>query len=278
MHTLHGLVQGIVADNKVDASEAAQLAGWLGRHSQFADRHPFNEVIPRLTAILSDGVVDEEEQADLLWLCDKFTTDEIFYDEVTADIQRLQGFLAGILADGIITEDELSSLMAWVDGHNHLKHCWPYDELESIIVHVMQDGKIDDQEHEALVQFFGEFVNTPARKAVGALDRDTTVSGVCATCPEIEFAKRFFCFTGNPERSTRDGIAEIVRSLRGDFHQHLRDDTHYLVIGAKGNPCWAYACYGRKVEDAVQRRRDGQNLIIVHELDFWNAVEDNRAD
>jgi hypothetical protein len=26
---------------------------------------------------------------------------------------------------------------------------------------------------------------------------------------------------------------------------------NYLVIGADGNPCWTYACYGRKVEAAV---------------------------
>jgi hypothetical protein len=28
----------------------------------------------------------------------------------------------------------------------------------------------------------------------------------------------------------------------------------------------------------VQRRRDGQNLIIIHEFDFWDAVEDNSGD
>jgi hypothetical protein len=274
MHTLQGIVQGIVADERVNNAEIHELTAWLGRHQEFLDRHPFNEVIPVVRTAIADGVIDEDERADLIWLCEKFTTDNMFYDDVTADMQRLQGFLHGITADGRINEEELASLAAWVDAHEHLRSCWPYDELDSIISHVMKDKRIDDQEHEALMQFFGEFAGSSSRSSVGALDRDSTVSGVCAMCPEILFPERFFCFTGASDRSTRDGLAETVRKLSGDFHKNLRNDTHYLIVGAKGNPCWAYSCYGRKVEDAVQRRRKGQRLLIVHELDFWDAVED----
>ncbi len=74
--------------------------------------------------------------------------------------------------------------------------------------------------------------------------------------------------------SSRKYLAGVVEELGGKFHPRLTDDSHYLVVGADGNPCWAYACYGRKVEDAVKRRRKGPQLIIVHEYDFWDAVAD----
>ena len=48
----------------------------------------------------------------------------------------------------------------------------------------------------------------------------------------------------------------------------------YLIIGADGNPCWAYACYGRKVEKAVDLRKTGSRLLLVHENDFHDAVAD----
>lgn len=132
--------------------------------------------------------------------------------------------------------------------------------------------------HPVMSMFFGEFTLSPERRAVGALDRSATVSGVCVFGPEIEFANRFFCFTGASKRTTRNGMADIVRRLGGEFHKNLCNDTHYLVVGADGNPCWTYSCYGRKVEDAVHRRRTGQRLAIVHELDFWDAVADNRGE
>lgn len=274
MSTLHGLMQGIVADGKVTDEELVTLTRWISLHSEYANRHPFNEVIPHLQQIVSDGKIDEEERADILWLAERVAKDSDYYDEITCDMQQLQGFLGGILADGIITEDELGALSAWIDEHEHLKSCWPYDELESIIAYVMKDGKMDAQEHEALLQFFGEFTRSASRKAVGAIDRESTVSGVCATCPEIEFPENLFCLTGTSERGPRTYVGEVIERCGGKFHNRIVDQTKYLVVGAKGNPCWAFACYGRKVEDAADRRRKGQQIVIVHEFDFWDAVAD----
>ncbi len=48
--------------------------------------------------------------------------------------------------------------------------------------------------------------------------------------------------------------------------------VHYVVIGAEGNQCWAYSCYGRKVEKAIKLRKEGVRVVIVHELDFHDAV------
>jgi hypothetical protein len=271
MHILHGYVQGIAADSRINDLEIKSLTRWLSSHREFSDRHPFSEVIPRIQQIIADRIVDEEERADLLWLSNKFSTEDGYYDDVTSEMQRLQGILAGVLSDGRITTDELMALTAWVKDRAYLKRCWPYDELESIISHVMRDGRLDAQEHEALLQFFGEFVSANERRAVGALERDVTVSGVCALNPEIKFYDFGFCFTGASQRGTKDYLATVVVELGGIFHKHLCNHTDFLVIGAKGNPCWAFACYGRKVEEAVERRRNGQRILIVHESDFWIA-------
>lgn len=273
VNSLRGIVTGLVADARVNDKELAALHLWLGRHREFIDKHPFSELVPQIQQVVADGLVDEEERSDLLWLCEKYASRTGLYDAITGDMQQLQGFLAGIVADARINEIELSRLADWVAEHEHLKSCWPYDELDSIICHVMADGRIDAQEHEALLQFFGEFAITPKRQAIGALDRSCTVSGVCANSPTIEFTSRGFCFTGTSKRSTRAGLVEVIEQRGGAWHKSVRKDTDYLIVGASGNPCWAYSCYGRKVEEAVACRRQGQRLLIVHEFDFWDAVE-----
>lgn len=75
---------------------------------------------------------------------------------------------------------------------------------------------------------------------------------------------------------TRTQCAQIVEGLGGNFWPRVTLDIHYLVVGANGNPCWAYACYGRKIEQAVRYRKDGHQLLIVHEHDFWDSVEEHR--
>jgi hypothetical protein len=272
--TLHGMLQGIIANGVVLPIEIDHLRDWLREHRQVSHLHPFSEVYPLLTTALADGKLDEEEVADLTWLTERLNSDNRYWDDVTADMQELHGFLRGVIADGRIDTAELAQLSAWVDARSHLRRCWPYDELESIIAMVMNDGVIDDQEHEALLQFFGEFSYSPERKSIGAIDRETTVSGVCAYNPTITFLDHLYCFTGASERGDRNYLASTVATLGGRFNKGLRNDTSYLVVGAAGNPCWAYACYGRKVEDAIARRRAGQKLLIVHEYDFWDAVED----
>lgn len=281
IHTLEGLLRGITIDAQVNPKESAALTAWLGEHHEFRDRHPFNEVVGTLHAVLRDGMIDAEEQSDLLWLCGKFGTENRYYSEVCSDMQRLQGVLGGISADGVISEDELRGLRNWLSDHEHLRTCWPFDEIDSLLTAVLRDGQIDPQEHSMLLRFFKEFGARPGHRAIDLCEDEAeepaVITGICAVCPEIVFDGRKFCFTGTSKRCSRDEIADYVNRLGSNFSKTLVKTVDYLVIGGNGNPCWAYSCYGRKVEQAIKLRREGSRLLLVHENDFWDAVEDAMA-
>ena len=274
MHTLEGMLDGIAADSKVNDAELASLTHWISDNAEFANKHPFNEIIKRLNTIVDRQVVDEEEVADIVWLCNKLTTKENYYDAVSSDMQRLQGLLSGIIADGKITEDELKTLGKWLRTREHLKTIWPYDEIESIVTVVMLDGKIDAEEQEMLVSFFSQFARTTEHKTID-IESTTAIEGVCALCPEIEFGEKRFCFTGTSGNATRKELVEHVVSRGGQHSGSLTGKVDYLVVCPDGNRAWAYACYGRKVEKAVRLRKDGSTLQIIHENDFWDAVQDD---
>lgn len=273
IHTLEGLVKGVGADGKVNDRELGELTRWIGDHLEFVDRHPFNEVLPVLQRALTDGVFDEEERYDVLWLCERINTESDYYNEVTADMQRLQGVLAGIIADKKIEPHELRYLQEWVNEHENLKSCWPYDEIEAVVLDVMRDEVVDEREHAELLAFFSEFTARPGHRSVVS-DAPTSSRGICAVCPNIEFVERQFCFTGSSKRSTRKIMEGLVKERGGLISKGVVRDLHYLVIGADGNPCWAYACYGRKVEAAITLRREGLPLVLVHEHDYWDAIGD----
>ncbi len=277
MHSLEGILRGIAIDELVNNRELSALTSWIGEHLQYSNRHPFNEVISRLQTVLSDGIVNEDEIADVIWLCNKFRTEDIFFSRVTADMQRLQGILGGIAADGTISVQELRGLQEWMSENEHLKSCWPYDELESLMLAVLADGRIDEKEEKSLKQFFNEFFLHTGHRSIElneSVDIET-ISGLCAVCPEIAFPDRTFCFTGKSKRATRDEIEQSILALGGLLSQRVTQTIDYLIVGADGNPCWAYACYGRKVEEAVKLRKKGLSMLIVHEHDFWDAYEDN---
>lgn len=170
--------------------------------------------------------------------------------------------------------EELCGLADWLLEHEHLKTCWPYDEIESLVTGVLEDGRIDAAEHEMLMAFFGEFVAALDSNAVAsALAREgASIVGLCAVCPEIRFTDAVFCLTGPSRRYSRQDFAALIADRGGTAVNGVSRRVHYLVIGADGNPCWAYACYGRKVERAVELRKEGHPIVIVHEKDFHDAV------
>src|SRR5262245_39933921 len=187
-------------------------------------------------------------------------------------MQRLQGLLAGVTADKKIEPHELRYVQGWIDEHQHLKSCWPYDEIEALLLEVMRDEVVDETEHAALMQFFSEFTGRPGHRSLVTESVSTTARGICAVCPEIIFPERIFCFTGSSKRATRKMMESMIKDRGGQTSKNIVRGLHYLVIGADGNPCWAYACYGRKVEAAVALRKEGLPLVLVHEHDFWDAM------
>ncbi|WP_313209749.1 BRCT domain-containing protein [Stenotrophomonas sp.] len=276
VNALIGIVEGIVIDGQINALELDYLTLWLAEHDAVRDQHPFSELVPVVTAAVADGVLTEEEHADIVWLCERLRSTE-FYDDVTADLQRLHAILGGIVADTHISVEELRALSDWMADHEHLKTCWPFDEVGSLITGVLADKQIDAKEHAMLQAFFAEFTPLLDDRTITSprVLEGRQIVGLCAVDPEISFMERGFCFTGASSRFTRAEFEGVVKRLGGSAHSSPSKKVHYLVIGAEGNPCWAFACYGRKVEKAIKLRKAGSRVVIVHELDFHDALADH---
>lgn len=275
VNSLLGIVEGIVIDSSINDSEVYFLNLWLSEHADVQDRHPYTELIPVVQAAVADGILTQDEHDDIVWLCERLRSTE-FFDKTTADLQRLHAILGGIASDGQVSEAELRGLSTWLQEHEHLKTCWPYDEIDSLITGVLRDQKIDVQEHMQLKSFFSEFIALMDDRTINTpvIEENKKIVGLCAVCPEIDFENSTFCFTGASSRYTRASLAVIVEKLGGEVIPSMTKQVKYLIIGADGNPCWAYACYGRKVEKAVQLRKQGVRVLIIHENDFHDAVAD----
>jgi len=278
INSLLGIVEGISADAKINPTEVGFLRNWISEHLAVAEKHPFNELLPVVMRALDDGILTEDEQQDIVWLCERLRSTE-YFNLITADMQRLHAVVGAIAADGEVTEGELRGLSVWLADHDYLKTCWPYDEIDSLVTKVLSDGRIDEQEHRLIQGFFAEFVALYDDRAIASplVAENALLMGLCAVCPEISFAESTFCFTGESSKYSRSELSGLVQGLGGTVVSGVSGKLDYLVIGADGNPCWAYACYGRKVEKAVELRKQGKRIVLVHEHDFHDAVVDART-
>lgn len=272
LNSLLGMVEGITIDGTINESEIQFLENWINDNRVRADQHPFNELISAIENAMADSVITAEEIQDIKWLCNKLTSHD-YFNEVTAGMQKLHAVLAGIGSDGKITEKELAGLAQWLLDHNHLEKCWPYDELVSLISTVLEDGQIDEDEHKLLMQFFGEFVSMYDNKTIvnPAIKEKANIIGLCAVKPEINLSG-LFCLTGASAKYSRSEFKKVIAELGGTTTDSVTKNLNYLVVGAEGNPNWAFACYGRKVETAVTLRKNGHQIMIIHENDLHKAI------
>ncbi|NCA72062.1 MAG: NAD-dependent DNA ligase [Sphingobacteriia bacterium] len=63
---LIGLCRGVLADGVLVEAEVRFLADWLDRHRHIADQWPAVVLYKRIQEVLADGVMDSDEERDLL--------------------------------------------------------------------------------------------------------------------------------------------------------------------------------------------------------------------
>lgn len=281
LNMLRGMLDGLTADN-ITVKEIEELQHWLQFAKPFSEKRPFDELIPIVNAALEDGVVTQDEIDDILWVCNSFSEPGSYYDAITAGLQMLNGYIHGIMADNSLSVQEIMDLKKWIVEHDELTGYFPYDELYSLLVSILKDGIVTSEEQAYLKAFLSQFVDTKKSLNLNEVElsnlrKEISLIGVCALAPDIEFDNRKFCFTGASIRTTRKELANLVYSLNGQFSDTVTKDTAYLIVGSAGNDCWAFSCYGRKVEQAINLRKKGVPVVIVHENDFWDAVEDVKS-
>lgn len=276
--TLKGILSGITLDGKVDRSEIEELVNWITLNEHLEDKQPFRDIFFILKLLIEDGIIDNEEIEDLRWICKQFSEEGEYYDLVTLAIQELHGVFHGLLADNHLSDQEILSLKTWLDENSILKGTYPYDEIRALISNALSDGKIDDLERNQITAFMGDFIDCSVSYNINKpqledLKAKYSITGICAIDPHIEIDSKTFCFTGKSSRASRSEIEQAIVGYNGVFNNNVIKTTEYLLVGDEGNPCWAFSCYGRKVEKAVELRKNGANILIVHENDFWKLVD-----
>lgn len=276
---LKGIISGIEADGIIVDSEMQELTHWVSLHANLINRSPFSELIPMIETALADGVIDQEEKEDILWVCHNFSECSPFYDRITSNVQYICGIVQGMLSDKILSDAEIQSLKDWLNANDFLKGSYPFDEIFSIVTSILADKKVTEEERNILTAFISNLIEFKdsynlMEPDFEKLRQEYSVGGICAICPDVEIEGKGFCITGGSYRCSRDEFKELIESRGGLFKTGVSRKTDYLVVGNAGNPCWAYACYGRKIEKAIELRKIGCPIQIINETDLWDAFDD----
>jgi len=278
-NTLCGIVDGIAMDLKLNDREIKELDNWCENHQYLMHSNPFRDIISNIQAILTDS--DEfslEIIEDIKWLCNIHKDGFSYYKTFSSDLQILNGILHGIMADGELLDSEIYSLANWLENNKHLSTYFPYDNILSIVGEVLEDSKIDEEERILLKSYFKDFIFINSEEIQTQLESETVEKSRKISyynkVSKVDIIESQFCFTGVSSRNiSRDKIKEVILEYGGKYVDNISTKTKYLIVGDKGNPAWAFAAYGRKIEKAINLNNSkGSEILIIHEDDFWKVL------
>jgi len=74
---LIGIARGLVADNTISIKEVEFLQGWLAANLHISDQPVIRVLYKRITEMLGDDIIDEDEKSELLETLNEFSNRDI---------------------------------------------------------------------------------------------------------------------------------------------------------------------------------------------------------
>lgn len=182
------------------------------------------------------------------------------------DVTEILGIVKGLLADGVVNDEELQFLIDWGRQHPDSVRRWPGSALFARIQHVFEDGVIDEQERADLADLMSQLVGGKISMVLGA-DGPTTLP-VDDPAPPLEWNESVFVMTGRFAYGTRAACEQEIVSRGGQLAANVTKRTTYLVLGTFGSDDWSHSSFGRKLERACELKSAGGEIYIITE-DHW---------
>lgn len=272
LQTLVGIISGIKSDAIINEREQSEVINWINTKKEYENKQPYKEVIGIVRHALADHILTGEESENIIWFCKQYINKTGYFDVLTSGIQKLIGIVKGISIDNHINIKELEYLDQWMEENEFLKNTWPYDELYNLTTNIIEDSIITNEEHDSLLNFCKALVGDNTGNSNATLIASLK-TGFFQIDPTIKIQEGTFCITGISKKYKRREIAEKIELYGGYVVNNVSTTLNYLVVCDEKNSCWAFTCYGRKIEEAIKYRKQGKELIIVHEFDLYDTLE-----
>jgi NAD-dependent DNA ligase len=199
----------------------------------------------------------------------RFTPQSPAYkNDLDRSLGALLGIAQGMLCDQHLNDAEIRFLAKWLDENESIASAWPGDVVRSRVRAVLEDGVVTEAERQHLTETLQHLMDGTLQD----IDPGGHLAGLAFDEPaSIAFPQARFCLTGDFVYAPRDVCAATIERRGGMVSSSITRKLNYLVVGGLGSREWGPGSFGAKVEKALEYKRDGAPILIVHE-DRWASA------
>lgn len=178
---------------------------------------------------------------------------------------QLKGICAGILCDGVVTDQEAQYVRDWVAQNAMVQQVWPFDDIARRFETIFADGVVTDEERIELMDIMNEIVGGQSVPSPGNSETPLEMALTKPVPDPIVISGSEFSLTGKFASGSRSTVVAKLVERGGAFNAMPRYSTDYLVIGTFGSANWKLSSYGNKIEKAAEVRNAGAQISIILE-------------
>jgi len=178
---------------------------------------------------------------------------------------ELAGIAEGLIADTQLNDAEIGFLHRWLEKNDAASCDWPGDVVHARVREVLADGVVTEDERAYLLKTLKLLVG-------GHLERLAELPKVnelaLDNVEQMTIAGSLFCLTGDFVFAPRSRCEAEITGRGGRVHPSVTKKINYLVVGGLGSDEWKHGSYGTKILKAIDYKRQGCPIFLVHE-DVW---------
>ena len=184
---------------------------------------------------------------------------------------ELIGLCKGMLADGHLQDIEARFLVDWLHAHSEFSAEYPFNALIDKIEHALHHGVLDHEEEKDIVDVMLRLSGNPQASIAAASSPASTSLPLDTPPPQIVFSARLFVVTGVFHYGSRRHVMDAIESRGGSVATTVSKKVNFLVVGNLSSEDWIHSSFGRKIERAVELKRECSTLWIIDE-DHWERA------
>ena len=185
-------------------------------------------------------------------------------------IDTLIGLAKGLTADNIINQAEAEFLYTWLIQNKVNSNHPVIGNLLSKVEAMLDDQILSADESQELLALLKKFTGDDSE--IGELAKTTNLP-IDKPAPTILFEGSVFVLTGQFAFGSRGKCEEKISFLGGKNAKNITRKTNYLVLGTYVTDSWAHETYGRKIEKAMEYRKQDNTISIITEA-HWAGYFD----
>ncbi len=192
------------------------------------------------------------------------------------NIEHFIGLCDMAVADKVVNEKEVERLINFCRENPEIISKHPVNRIYNRLLEILKDNIVDKEEEKELIERLSLIASADYDDCdfLKYLHNDILDNPE----PNVEFEDNEFVLTGIFAIKEDSGLIEdTLKSLGAHISDKIHvKSTRYLVIGSIPSPEWKHKTFGRKIEEAMNLRKRGKNISIIHETHLVNEIKKKR--